>query len=99
MDVSESSAFALVWNMIRSRLPDEILDDFDEFSARTNIKRMDADGLMVDPAGGTFYSIVAGDDTFVFHGAELAPPAGVFGKNYSRLAVSLLLFCLTYLQL
>ena len=85
--------------MIRSRLPDEILNDFDEFSARTNIKRMDADGLMVDPAGGTFYSIVAGDDTFVFHGAELAPPAGVFGKNYSRLAVSLLLFCLTYLQL
>ena len=87
MDVSESSGFALVWNMIRSRLPDEILDDFDEFSARTNIKRMDADGLMVDPAGGTFYSIAAGDDTFVFHDAELAPPAGVFGKNYSRLAV------------
>ena len=47
-----------------------------------NIKRMDADELMVDPAGETFYSIVAGDNTFVFHDAKLAPPAGVFRKNY-----------------
>jgi hypothetical protein len=99
MDVNESSAFALVWNMIRSRLPDEILSDFDEFTTRTNIKRMDADGLMTDSAGQTFYSITAGGDNFVFHGAELAPPAGVFGKNYSRLVESLLQFCPTYVQL
>ena len=81
MDINESSAFALVWNMMRSRLPDEILSDFAGFTAWTNIKRMDADGLMTDPAGGTFYSISAGGEKFVFHGAELAPPAGVFGKK------------------
>jgi hypothetical protein len=89
MDVSESSAFALIWNMVRSRLPQEILDDFDKFTASTNIKRMDANGLMTDERGGNFYSIVIGEDQFDFHGAELAPPSGVFGKNYSRLANSL----------
>jgi hypothetical protein len=84
MDTTESSAFALVWNMIRSRLPQEILGDFDEFAMRTNIRRMDGNSRMSNQRGETFYSVAIGEDTFKFHDAELAPPAGVFGKNYSR---------------
>ncbi|KAF8809194.1 hypothetical protein BYT27DRAFT_7284279 [Phlegmacium glaucopus] len=84
MDVKESSAFALMWNMIRSRLPQEILDDFNKFTTSTNIRRMDANGHMADEKGQTFYSASIGEDQFDFHDAELAPPSGVFGKNYSR---------------
>jgi len=97
MDVAESSAFAIVWNMIRSRLPEEILADYDQFAATTGIKRMDGNGRMADKEGKTVYSVQIGGEKFDFHGAELAPPTGVFGKNYARLASLFTNICPTYL--
>ncbi|KAG6904037.1 hypothetical protein DXG01_013058, partial [Tephrocybe rancida] len=35
------------------------------------------------PRGGT-YNVAIGNQNFDFHGAELAPPGGVIGQNYSR---------------
>lgn len=86
MDIAECSAFAIVWNMIHSRLPQEILADFNQFTVATGIKRMDGNGCMADKEGRTVYSVEIGGEKFDFHGAELAPPTGVFGKNYARLA-------------
>ena len=85
MDVAESSAFALVWNMIRQRLPEEVISDFDAFTSAAGIKRMDGNGLMVDEEGRSFYQVAVGEaGDFEFHDVELAPPTGVFGENYSR---------------
>jgi hypothetical protein len=68
-----------------SRLPDGVLNDFDGFLARTNIRRMDAKAQMADQHGDSVYSVNAGGGaTFDFHRTELAPPTGMFAKNYSR---------------
>ncbi|RDB16118.1 hypothetical protein Hypma_003386 [Hypsizygus marmoreus] len=69
MNAKSSSAFAFFWNMLRVQLPGEVLDDFSDFLAEMGSLRMD---------------VKIGDDEFQFHGAELAPPAGVCAENYSR---------------
>jgi hypothetical protein len=84
MDKRASSAFAFAWNLGRSKLPDEVIQDFDQFLADTDIKHMDARGLLVDERGDNVYTAEIGDQVFEFHGANLAPPQGVFGKNYAR---------------
>jgi hypothetical protein len=91
MDHRSSSAFALFWNLCRNCLPDEVMDDFDNFFEDCCMPRMDpCKGAAEDSAGNgdqhAFgdYSIQIGDDKFVFRNAERAPPAGVCGQNYSR---------------
>jgi hypothetical protein len=85
MDVAESSAFALTWNMIRHRLPKEVISNFNAFTLVAGIKRMDGNGLMVDEEGRSFYQVAVGEaGDLEFHNVELAPPMGVFSENYSR---------------
>ena len=83
-NIRVSSVFAYSWNLIRRRLPAEVLDDFDNFLNEAGIVRMDANSLMRDARGKTLYFANVGDANLMFHGAELAPPTGIFGKNYSR---------------
>lgn len=90
MDKKFSSIFALFWQMAWSRLPQEIIDDFDIFLGAAGIRRMDANGRLSDGSSTGSYSVTAGDATFDFHAAELAPPAGVFAQNYSQWAAHIL---------
>ncbi len=41
-----SAAFALFWNLCKSIVPDEIMDDFTSYLRGLGIGRMDADGVM-----------------------------------------------------
>jgi hypothetical protein len=85
-NVKSSSVCALVWNMMRSRVPDEVLEDFDRFMSEEGLMRMDAKSAMAREGGRGGYTIQIGDTQFDFDRAELAPPTGVFAENYSRLA-------------
>jgi hypothetical protein len=85
-DRKTSSVFAFAWQLMRNRLPPEIMQDFDVFLQSSQLKRMDGNGSMCQSHGdiqGT-YEVSIGRKVFDFCQAELAPPAGVFGTNYSR---------------
>jgi len=69
---------------MRRRLPGQVIEDFETFISGASLRRMDAEGEMVDTAGKPVYSVHVGNDEFEFHDAELAPPTGVFASNYSR---------------
>jgi hypothetical protein len=82
LDYESSSAFAVFWNMLRNRVPEEIIKDTTEFCNSIGIYRMDA-GKRLSSSEGTYMLEVDGVP-IEFHGVELAPPTGVFGVNYSR---------------
>ncbi|KAF8228512.1 hypothetical protein L208DRAFT_1291263 [Tricholoma matsutake] len=84
MNVKASSACAFVWNLICSRLPTEVIEDFERFITDAELVRMDADSLMAEAAGKGVYTVNIGEDQFDFHKVELAPATGVFAENYSR---------------
>lgn len=86
MNVKASSACAFVWNLIRSRLPAEVIDDFENFITAAGLVRMDANSVMAEADGKGAYTVNIGDDQFDFHKADLAPPTAVFAENYSRCA-------------
>lgn len=86
-----SSSFAFFWNLCKSVVPDEIIDDFTSYLSEIGIGRMDADGAMPCNANGKgSYSITLQDDfgedvdIFNFSDVELAPPTGVSSENYAR---------------
>ncbi|KAJ3552227.1 hypothetical protein NP233_g12930 [Leucocoprinus birnbaumii] len=81
-----ASACALTWNMIRSTAPDEVLNDYDSFLHTLGICRMDGAGLIPHDieTGKGDYTVEIPNFSFTFHGAELAPPAAVGARNYSR---------------
>ncbi|KAF8056073.1 hypothetical protein FPV67DRAFT_1678612 [Lyophyllum atratum] len=84
-DIRSSSLFALTWQLMRGRLPPEVIDDFDKFLETTKLKRMDANGRLAEGSGSTgTYTVNIGADQFDFHHVELAPPGGVMGVRYSR---------------
>lgn len=89
-DQDASSAFALFWNLTRSVAPQEVLDDFDNYLKKLGIRRMDGAGSMPHDiaTGQGNYSVSTPNYDFTFYGAELAPPTGVCGWNYSRYALS-----------
>ncbi|RDB16111.1 hypothetical protein Hypma_003381 [Hypsizygus marmoreus] len=72
--------------LLRLTGPGEVLDDFSDFLAEMGSLRMDGNGQLDGPDddGLGKYTVKIGDDEFQFHGAELAPPAGVCAENYSR---------------
>lgn len=90
IDQEGSSAFAVLWNMMRTILPKEIIGDFESFLEKIDPKfRMDGNSTM--PTTGTglgTYTIKLGPGdskrAFDFHDAQLAPPAGVMAQNYCR---------------
>ncbi len=75
-----SSLFAFVWQMMRKKLPEDIIADFDNFMQEGGMPRMGGNGTAVK---GSYNVDIAGND-FTFHNVELAPPSGVIGQNYSR---------------
>ena len=83
-NVNASSVCAFFWNLMRCRLPDEVLHDFDSFIKAANLCRMDAKSVMAKDGGSGVYTVFVGEKAFEFHEAELAPPAGLFAENYSR---------------
>ncbi|KAF8233007.1 hypothetical protein L208DRAFT_1269135, partial [Tricholoma matsutake] len=84
MNVKASSACAFVWNLIRSWLPTEVIEDFEKFITDAELVCMDADSLMAKAAGKGVYTVNIREDQFNFHKAELAPATGVFAENYSQ---------------
>ena len=94
-----SSAFALFWNLCKDALPREIIGSFHTFFEENDMLHMNpADGAAKDFANGENhlvtgdYTIQIGDEKFVFKNVELAPPSGVFGRNYARLAFTFLAY-------
>jgi hypothetical protein len=82
----QSAIFALLWQMLRSRLPPDVLEDFNKFLRDTGIRRMDAGGSMAEDGNLGTYTVEMGDNEYTFHLVDLAPPAGVVAENYSRSA-------------
>lgn len=103
LNKSASNLFALAWQRMRSVLPTAVLDDFKNFVDDNGLPRMDPDNPLATlpplqkgtadndhPTG--HYMVEINGDEFEFFNVELAPPAGVAGKNYSRL-VLLIFIC------
>ncbi|RDB20488.1 hypothetical protein Hypma_012446 [Hypsizygus marmoreus] len=84
IDKNDSSVFAFAWQQLRALLPSPIIDNFDLYLNDTKIRRMDAHGQLPSTQSQGSYSVKIRNNDFTFHNAELAPPTGVFGQNYSR---------------
>lgn len=88
INADASSAFAVLWNLIRTLLLPEIVADFDEWLKTIGPKyRMDGDGMMETSGDGrgTFeIDLGKGKPWYEFNNAHLAPPAGVMAQNYCR---------------
>ena len=86
LDKTTSHAFALLWMLIRRRLPEDLSDDLVTWLAKTGIYRMNKEvvrGLRAQNSVGEI-ELEVGDNSFNFQWAELAPPSGVMTANYSR---------------
>lgn len=82
-----SSAFAILWGLLRTLMPDVIVDDFENFMEDIGPKyRMDGNGKMSNRGDGfgTYEIKFDKNKIFEFKDAQLAPPAGVVSENYCR---------------
>ncbi|KAK7051219.1 hypothetical protein VNI00_004719 [Paramarasmius palmivorus] len=77
-----SSSFAVFWNLSRCILPAQIIDDFDSFIEDSGIYRMDS-GILGAGAPAQ-YTIPTEEGWATFRHAKMAPPCGVFARNYAR---------------
>jgi hypothetical protein len=85
MNFESSSAFAMFWNLCRSNLPSEILDDLVAFCDNLGIYKMDPkeqDGHSA--SGGGMYRLTIQGLPITFHDVPMAPPTGVMASNYAR---------------
>ncbi|KAF8341801.1 hypothetical protein F5887DRAFT_1076389 [Amanita rubescens] len=80
-DYECSSAFALFWNLARSWLPGEIIQDFDDFIESEGLPPMNSE-FQTDGLDGTYTAVIKGV-RYNFTDARLAPPQGYFGGNYA----------------
>ncbi|KAJ3889767.1 hypothetical protein GG344DRAFT_51006 [Lentinula edodes] len=77
-----ASVFAVFWNLVRMHGPPEVVDDLEEFVKRTGIYRMDE---RVHGGGAeNTYTVPVNGTEITFDGANMAPPSGVFARNYAR---------------
>lgn len=86
LDKKTSHSFALLWMLIRRRLPEVLSDDLVTWLAQSGIYRMNKEvvrGLREQNSVGEI-ELEIGNNSFNFHWAELAPPSGVMTANYSR---------------
>jgi hypothetical protein len=99
-DFNCSSVYALFWNMIRRRLPEEILADLKKFVEKignaekpTTMNAHQTTAFWGMPlrqpaASGSATTTkdqrFNGTQFFQFHQAELAPPQGIVSLNYAR---------------
>ncbi|KAI1371867.1 hypothetical protein F4677DRAFT_456929 [Hypoxylon crocopeplum] len=74
----------LVWNMLRSRLPEEIISDFNDTTTRYGLPRMD----MMKGYDTSIAFTVKGEDVILStgpaSGLELPPLSGLVAFNYGR---------------
>ncbi|KAI5917929.1 hypothetical protein F4810DRAFT_726568 [Camillea tinctor] len=68
----------VMWNSMRSRLPSEIIDDYNDTILENNFPRMD-----MGREDDTFTFKTSGGD-ITFEGLELPPPSGLSAINYAR---------------
>lgn len=76
------SVFALFWNKAKRYMPPEIYVDFEQWFVELGVTRMHAAGPSQSPQGS--YTLSIAGEPITFENVEMAPPAGVFGWNYSR---------------
>jgi hypothetical protein len=94
-----SCAFALLWNMVKSRVPEEVLIDVKNLMSSDNTPFKMDQGLkywgMELPVKVRGKELSAKElsakasegvekEFYEFQGADLAPPQGAFGTNYAR---------------
>ncbi|KAJ3560620.1 hypothetical protein NP233_g10715 [Leucocoprinus birnbaumii] len=85
VDEDASSAFALLWNLALTILPNDVIHSFDEFLNELRPPHMDSSGTIVtDFEGRGTYTVALPNYTFKFHNAQLAPPSGACSENYPR---------------
>lgn len=91
LDRKTAHAFAILWMLIRRRLPDEVSDDLVTWLAESGIFRMNKEVVRRfreqsghDSEGLGEIELDIGGYSFNFQWAELAPPTGVMAANYSR---------------
>ncbi len=89
-DFRTSCLFALGWNMCRSVLPRDVMEEWETFLEAKRLPRMDA-GVGTQSASGNV-TVPLGDTSVTFHGMELAPASGLLNQNYARCALLLLWF-------
>jgi hypothetical protein len=82
----QCSLFALFWQILQHFIP-EVMEDFNDFLKKTNIRRMDANGAMAEDGILGTYELDLEGMKFVFHLVELPSPTGFFAENYSRYVV------------
>ncbi|KAK8123412.1 hypothetical protein PG999_003330 [Apiospora kogelbergensis] len=68
----------LGWNMLKSRLPDEIIQDYEDAIANSEAPRMDMQREQKD------FSFPFHGKSVMFKGLDLPPPSGLCSINYSR---------------
>lgn len=85
INIDASSAFAVLWGLLRTLLLPEIVNNFNEWLQKIGPKyRMDGNNTMGSGDGRGNWGISLGRRRFEFNNAELAPPAGVMAENYCR---------------
>ncbi|KAF5383887.1 hypothetical protein D9757_007416 [Collybiopsis confluens] len=77
-----ASAFALFWNMVKSLGPEEVRRDLEAFASTDGLYRMDS--AIWGGGREQQYSVMLDEEELLFQGADMAPPSGVFGRNYAR---------------
>ncbi|KAK7019421.1 hypothetical protein VNI00_018076 [Paramarasmius palmivorus] len=77
-----ASAFALMWNMCRGILPAVVIEDIERFIETSGIHRMDVGEDGSGPTGQ--YTVPIDGGWATFRNAAMAPPCGVFARNYAR---------------
>ncbi|KAJ3810314.1 hypothetical protein F5876DRAFT_65728 [Lentinula aff. lateritia] len=77
-----ASAFALFWNMVCALGPAEVLSDIEHFLSTTKIYGMDANLHAGGPEN--VYTVPINGIPITFRNARMAPPSGVFARNYAR---------------
>ncbi|KAG6808888.1 hypothetical protein H0H92_002449 [Tricholoma furcatifolium] len=75
-----SCVFTFAWQLMVARLPPEVVKDINHF---VNCEE-GWQGAAPRRPGRTKYTVTISNETYEFHDAELTPPGGVMGKNYSR---------------
>jgi hypothetical protein len=78
--LEESGVATLAWNILKTRIPAEVVADYNNAIAKRGFRRMDA-GL-----DGGLYSVWSKDGSteWRFRFDEAAPPQGAMAINYAR---------------
>ena len=76
------AAFALFWNLCRSWLPDEIINDIDASTLSLGLPPMAP--TVQDSHDGGYHITLPDGLTVSFSDVRLAPPMGLTANNYAR---------------